>query len=164
MQNLTFITGGVRSGKSLLAEEFASASGKPVIYLATMQAWQGDAEQIKRIDQHKARRPENWTTIECPRHAERVLAGLDSPSFVVFDCLSLYITNILLAITDGGNKIEHDSPGTEDSILTEIQTFIDAIRSKEQIQVAAVSNEVGWGVVPESPPGRVLLPQRTRHI
>src|SRR5437868_5585817 len=64
--NLTLITGGARSGKSLLAEKLGRASQLPVVYLATMEQMHDDPETIMRIGLHRSRRPLSWTTIEAP--------------------------------------------------------------------------------------------------
>lgn len=143
MQNLTFITGGARSGKSVLAEELASASPHQVYYLATMESWQDDQEQLERIRLHKIRRPDNWKTIECPRNADQAIDAIDEAAFVIFDCLTLYTTNILLTESSQPEKIDL-------MILSEIDLLIDAISKKQNSEFVVVSNEVGFGIVPEN--------------
>ncbi len=143
MQNLTFITGGARSGKSVLAEKLASSSQHQVYYLATMESWQDDSEQMQRIESHKTRRPQHWKTIECPRAANRIIDAINGPAFVLFDCLTLYITNILLS--NGGA-----SEKTDAEILSEIQLLLDSISRKPSFEFVIVSNEVGFGIVPEN--------------
>lgn len=130
-----------------------------------MQVWSEDPEQVQRVHLHQSRRPEYWITIECPRFAERTLAALalqdpDSSSAtsratIIFDCLSLYTTNILLAITDGGKKLENKQGHEhEEKTLLEIQQLIQAMESIPQFDFIVVSNEVGWGIVPETALGR----------
>ncbi len=91
----TLILGGVRSGKSRLAEDLAAAAGAPVSYLATAVA--GDGEMRERIEAHQARRPASWNSIEEPICLATVLQQQASAgSCVLIDCLSLWVTNLLL--------------------------------------------------------------------
>lgn len=88
------ILGGVRSGKSHLAEQRARASGLNVVYIATATA--GDDEMRVRIAQHRARRPHDWTVIEEPLALARVLREqARAERCVVVDCLTLWLTNWL---------------------------------------------------------------------
>lgn len=144
MQNLTYITGGARSGKSVLAERLASSSQQQVYYLATMESWKDDQEQMQRIELHKNRRPPHWKTIECPRQAHEAVNTISEPAFVIFDCLTLYITNILLA-TDSDPTSKNDQ-----EILKAIEKLLAAIKAKSDCQFVIVSNEVGFGIVPEN--------------
>ena len=92
----TLVLGGVRSGKSQLAENMAAAGGLIVSYIATARV--GDAEMRERIDLHRARRPSSWVSHEEPLQlaaALRQLARTDGCLLV--DCLSLWVTNLLLA-------------------------------------------------------------------
>ena len=91
----TLVLGGVRSGKSRLAEDLAAAAGAPVSYLATAVA--GDGEMRERIEAHQARRPASWKSIEEPIGLARALQQRASAdSCVLIDCLSLWVTNLLL--------------------------------------------------------------------
>ena len=159
MQNLTFITGGARSGKSALAEQLAKSLSKTeeaVIYLATMQVFGDDPEIERRLQIHRSRRPSGWTTIECPFKAGEIINELPSMqegACVVFDCLSLYLSNMLLASTGGAGSNPYDH---EEKILAEISSLIEAIEKRIDLQFIVVSNEVGSGVVPETPLGRAF--------
>jgi len=156
VKNLTFITGAARSGKSLLAEELASKSGKPVVYLATMQIFEEDPEQVRRLELHRRRRPSQWKTIEAPFAAEKIILNLpEENSFVVFDCLSLYVTNMLIATAGGGGDIS-DPYEKEAEIFASVRDLLDAMLARTSIEFVIVSNEVGWGVVPETPLGRAF--------
>lgn len=142
MENLTFITGGARSGKSILAEQFAADSQHPVYYVATMEKWDHDEEQVQRIDLHRKRRPANWTTIEAPYNAEKEIDKMPGPAFLVFDCLTLYITNTFLE--------KSDSSDADERCFALVDNLLDTIQTKSSIEFVIVSNEVGFGIVPEN--------------
>ncbi|MEY5037201.1 MAG: hypothetical protein RL472_307 [Pseudomonadota bacterium] len=127
---LSLILGGARSGKSRLAERLAHAAGLPRQYIATAEIW--DEEMRARIDQHVADRGDGWVTHEAPRD---VAAALRRASGVVLmDCATLWLTNVMLA---GGD------------IRTETEALITAIAAYPD-PVIVVSNEVGWGIVPDN--------------
>ena len=93
MARLTLILGGVRSGKSRLAEELAAAA-PPVIYLATALA--GDPEMVERIARHRQRRSPDWRTIEEPWNVVSAVAEPLRDGCVVLECLTLWLTNLML--------------------------------------------------------------------
>lgn len=155
VKNLTLITGGVRSGKSLLAEDIAQKTAKPVYYMASMQILEEDPEQIRRLDLHRARRPTHWRTLDAAFEAHKQIEKLPQNVCVIFDCLSLYITNILIATTDGGDA-SSDPYLKEEAIMSQINLLLDSMAQQEQIDFVIVSNEVGWGVVPETKLGRAF--------
>ena len=124
------ILGGARSGKSALAERRAAESGCEVVYVAT--ATVDDAEMAARIAHHRARRPAHWRTGEEPvRLAAALRAEASSGCCLIVDCLTLWLTNLLLG------------PGLD----PERQ---DLLRALDDVpgRVILVSNEVGCGVVP----------------
>ena len=153
---LTLILGGARSGKSDLALRLASSRGHDVLFLATMQA--GDEEMRSRIEAHRAQRPSHWRTIEEPRDVVDALRREARPAdFVIVDCLTLWVSNLLVdAFGPGG---EPDDP----SLITSAASAI-AERTAELLEwwdtfageLAIVSNEVGLGVVPPYPLGRAF--------
>lgn len=126
--------GGARSGKSRLAEQRAVESGKQKIYLATATA--GDGEMSERIRLHRQQRAEQqWLTIEEPIALADMLVAQDSPDHcILVDCLTLWLTNLLL---------DNDS----DCFQRERQALLDCL-PKLQSHVIFVSNEVGQGVIP----------------
>ena len=133
----TLVLGGARSGKSAFAEKLIGDSGLARIYLATATA--GDDEMRARIAHHRAQRGEGWTTIEEP------LALVDALTreaihgrVVLVDCLTLWLSNLMLAERD---------PEIEVRRLTR---FLDVAK----YPVVLVSNEVGLGLVPDTPLGR----------
>ena len=151
MKNLTLITGGARSGKSKLAEEMAIESQLPVIYLATMEVWANDKEGVERVKRHKHRRPGNWTTLEVPLDVtEAVNALAYGPAIVIFDCVSVYVSNLLLSRYEDGQ----DPYLYEGDIATAIDRLLVAISDHPEKKFILVTNEVGFGVVPETILGR----------
>lgn len=140
--SITLFTGGARSGKSSRAEQFVARFQQPVVYIATAQAL--DDEMRQRIAQHQQRRPSDWRTLEEPLHMAQALAKLEPGSLVLLDCLALLVSNLLLA---------HEAE-PEPAVFAEIDAII--ARAKErQLKLVAVTNEVGMGVVPAYPLGRV---------
>jgi adenosylcobinamide kinase/adenosylcobinamide-phosphate guanylyltransferase len=146
--SLILVTGGARAGKSTFAEQLArQLGGEEVCYLATAEP--GDDEMRARITAHRAARPAGWRTVEAPRDVGAVLRGLmiparPTPWVVLLDCLTLLVSNVLLA--HGG---EDAWPAVEAEIT-------DVLRFAEQsVTVIVVTNEVGMGIVPEHRLARV---------
>lgn len=129
----TLILGGVRSGKSRHAEALAVQHGGTVAVIVTAVA--GDEEMAARIAAHRARRPPHWRVVEEPIALGRRLLELTRPgSVVIVDCLTLWLTNILLQSDETLLQVETDA-------------LLGAVRST-QGSVILVSNEVGAGIVP----------------
>ena len=129
----TLVLGGVRSGKSRYAEKLARAHGGPVTVIATATA--DDEEMRARIAAHRARRPAEWTVVEesiCLADALRAAARPNG--IVVIECLTLWLTNLLL------------SPCSAD-LEPQRNALLDSLASLAGDQVF-VSNEVGQGVIP----------------
>lgn len=139
MTGLVLILGGARSGKSRLAEGLVRALPGVPHYIATAQAW--DAEMADRIARHRADRDgQGWVTIEAPHDPVAALAGLPPGVPALIDCLTLWLTNRMLAGAD---------PAAEGAALAQ------AIAARPG-PVVAVSNEVGLGIVPETALGRAF--------
>ena len=129
----TLILGGVRSGKSRLAESLAARSGKPVTYIAT--AGVGDAEMRARIEAHRARRSPDWTVVEEPIRLGCALQACGTNgAFVLVDCLTLWLTNLLVANDAAQFARERDA-------LLATLPRLDG-------EIALVSNETGMGIMP----------------
>jgi adenosylcobinamide kinase/adenosylcobinamide-phosphate guanylyltransferase len=127
------ILGGVRSGKSRLAEQRARESGHEVVYIATAIVT-GDAELEERIRQHQRRRPASWRVVEEPLAlAEALRAHASMERCVVVECLSLWLTNLLCASAHQAEP--------ERLRLLEITPALPG-------HIIFVSNEAGLGVVP----------------
>lgn len=148
MHRLVLVLGGVRSGKSRFAQELAQRlGGEDVLFVATAEA--GDAEMSRRIDHHRRSRPAAWKTLEQPRETGRALLELeDSPPVILVDCLTLLVSNLLLQ-SDG------DAETAERRVSAEIEALIAAARQRSATMII-VSGEVGQGLVPESPLGRMF--------
>ncbi len=143
---LTLILGGARSGKSSFAEKIAHAAGKSVLFIATATA--GDPEMAERIRNHRASRPPHWQTLELPHDVGRNLTAPVAP-VVIIDCITLLVSNILLSLPeDTPDKI------VLDKIKIEINDLIDS-QVRLGGQWLLVSNEVGLGLVPPYPLGRI---------
>jgi adenosylcobinamide kinase / adenosylcobinamide-phosphate guanylyltransferase len=136
MSETIFITGGARSGKSRLAESLAEGYGAPLCYIATGQA--RDNEMAERIAAHRTRRGDEWQTIEEPLCLAEAVRKADSHyRAMLVDCITLWITNLLL------------SNGDAERVLHEVQTLADLTRVLAT-PLLLVSNEVGMGIVPEN--------------
>ena len=135
-RSLTFLLGGARSGKSLHAEKLATAQPAPWTYIATAQAY--DDEMVERIAHHRARRGDGWLTVDAPLDLAGTLGSVPDGQLVLVDCLTLWLSNHLLA--------EHDLDG----LCAELGQVLSAPRGPWFV----VSNEVGMGIVPDNALGR----------
>lgn len=146
-----FITGGARSGKSSFAEKMATCMGKDVTYIATAEAL--DEEMVARVAAHRSRRPLSWRTIEEPRSVGAVLEKVgDQDGVILIDCLTLLITNLLYSPAADGAAKEQDR---DEKVLAEIR-HLAQVAHDCRADVIIVSNEVGLGVVPAYPEGRLF--------
>ena len=145
VKNLTLITGGARSGKSAFAEGLAQLFEGDVLYIATMEELHGDLESVARIKGHRERRPRHWQTFEVPFDVhDRIDSLPEGLGVCLIDCLSLYIANLLLRSSSlDMNALESEVNEASDLLLAAIET-------RQDKQFIVVTNEVGWGVVPEN--------------
>jgi adenosylcobinamide kinase/adenosylcobinamide-phosphate guanylyltransferase len=130
--SLTLVLGGARSGKSRHAEALVEALPGPWIYVATAEAY--DDEMRARIADHRARRGVGWRTLDAPLALSEAIRGAPAGTPVLVDCLTLWLTNIMLAERD---------------IAAERAALVEVCR-KAQRPLVLVSNEVGLGIVPEN--------------
>jgi len=136
------IIGGARSGKSSLALKRASASERDVTYVATATA--SDAEMQTRIVRHRAERPAHWRTIEASTQLAACLQALDRPdAFIIVDCLTLWLATVLCAANT--LQAEFDVPSWQ----RERNDFLQCLPTL-RADIVLVSNEVGWGIVPDN--------------
>jgi adenosylcobinamide kinase / adenosylcobinamide-phosphate guanylyltransferase len=131
---LTLVLGGARSGKSRYAESLVMALPSPWLYVATAEA--RDSEMAERVAVHQGRRGPSWTTVETPRDVTGALANANKPALV--DCLTLWLSNVLLAEADVDAEIEH----------------LDGALARAAAPIVLVANEVGSGIVPDNALGR----------
>jgi adenosylcobinamide kinase/adenosylcobinamide-phosphate guanylyltransferase len=126
----TLVIGGARSGKSRYAEELIMAQPPPWMYIATAESW--DDEMKARIAEHRGRRGERWQTVDAPLDLAGSLEA--TPSAALVDCLTLWLSNLMLAERD------------IDAEITRLEQIMDA----RQTPLVLVSNEVGSGIVPDN--------------
>jgi adenosylcobinamide kinase / adenosylcobinamide-phosphate guanylyltransferase len=136
---LTVLIGGARAGKSALAAELAGRFDGPVAVVATAEA--RDEEMRSRIELHRARRPAAWMTVEEPLALREAVSALDDDVFVVVDCLTLWVANVL------------EREDSEQAIVAEAQAVAGAAVARSA-PTLVVTNEVGLGIVPATPLGR----------
>lgn len=130
------ILGGIRSGKSALAERLALASAVPVTFVATATA--GDAEMTERIRRHQAERPADWGLVEEPLDLAGVLQRFrGSGRCLLIDCMSLWLSNLL-----------HHAPSSDPGAAT--AAFCEAVDGHPD-PLVIVSNEVGLGIIGMDP-------------
>lgn len=133
----TLVLGGARSGKSRFAEQLARESGLARVYLATATA--GDDEMRARIAHHRAQRGDSWRTVEEPLAlVDALMREAGEGRVVLVDCLTLWLSNLMHASRD---------------VEAETKMLADWLRDTRH-SVLLVSNEVGLGLVPETPLGR----------
>ncbi len=143
-KELILILGGARSGKSAFAERLARQRER-VLFVATAEALDEDME--RRIAVHRRQRPSRWTTLEEPLDlASAIRASLDSHEICLLDCLTLWVSNLLLRM--------EDDPNVEKEILSALDKVIE-VYEKSSATWIVVSNEVGLGIVPPTPLGRL---------
>jgi len=129
---LTLVLGGARSGKSRYAESLITALPSPWIYVATAEA--RDAEMAERIAFHRTQRGTGWQTIEAPHDLALRLESAPAGTPVLVDCLTLWLSNRMLAEVD-----------VEAEIVT-----LEAVLDRRAGPLVLVSNEVGFGIVPDN--------------
>ena len=139
---IVLFTGGARSGKSTRAEQYAARLSQRVTYIATAEA--GDDEMRARIAQHQRNRPTGWLAVERPLAPATALAEQETGAVALLDCLSLLVSNLLLA--------HEDDPAP--AVEREIAAIVAAAQARD-LTLIVVTNEVGMGIVPVYPLGRV---------
>ena len=148
------ILGGARSGKSTLALERARASGRDVVFIAT--AMPSDAEMSERIERHRRERPPHWQTRECPVQLASAIREAGAESFIVIDCLTLWLANALFP------NSKHAEVDVDETTFARETDALYACLAQHAGDIVLVSNEVGWGLVPENPIGRRFRDEQGR--
>ncbi len=139
------VLGGARSGKSRTALQLAEQASSQRIYVATAQAF--DGEMRERIALHRLERDHSWQTVDAPLELPQVIQAQTGPEkAVLVDCLTLWLSNIVLAERDPAHEADR---------------LIGAVRDA-QGPLILVSNEVGQGIVPSTPLGRSFRDEQGR--
>jgi adenosylcobinamide kinase/adenosylcobinamide-phosphate guanylyltransferase len=128
---IVLLLGGARSGKSRIAQSRAEARSGALVYLATAEAL--DTEMADRIAKHRAERGSRWRAVEVPLELPEALRR-ENGGVVVVDCLTLWLSNLLLG--------EHDVAAATDRLIAALDDTTGT--------VLLISNEVGLGIVPEN--------------
>ncbi len=127
------VLGGARSGKSRHAQRLAEARAGRHVFVATAQAF--DGEMRDRIARHRDDRDSRWHTVEAPLALAEAIGASDGADVVMLvDCLTLWVSNLLLG--------DHDIDGATDALVA----AVDAASAR----IVFVSNEVGYGIVPDN--------------
>ena len=137
MATITIITGGVRSGKSSFALSLAKQYKGKKAFVATALAI--DHEMKLRIKKHRRSRGRHFTTVEEPCELGRAIKHIDgSVSVVVVDCLTVWLGNLF-----------YNYDGDEKKVLERVRLFTKVLK-KTAVDCIIVTNETGWGIVPEN--------------
>jgi adenosylcobinamide kinase/adenosylcobinamide-phosphate guanylyltransferase len=134
--HLTLVLGGARSGKSRYAEAVTMTSAAPWIYIATAEPF--DDEMRARTGEHKSRRGNDWQTVDAPTDLAGAIEDVPVDRTVLVDCLTLWLNNLMF------RKI---------NIETAIEN-LEAALAERQTATVLVSNEVGFGIVPDNAEAR----------
>jgi adenosylcobinamide kinase/adenosylcobinamide-phosphate guanylyltransferase len=141
---VTLVTGGARAGKSAFALSLVPREG-PVTFIATAQEL--DDEMRERIRRHRSERPPGWTTTGAPIELAAAVATAPRDAILIVDCLTLWVSNLLLTEGRDGADRSWSPDGRIDALLAAL-----GARTKP---VVVVTNEVGLGVVPPTELGRI---------
>ena len=138
--SLTLVLGGARSGKSRYAQGAAEAlareRGIVPTFIATGEA--GDTEMAERIARHRADRGGGWRTVEAPLALAEAVAALTAQDDAVVDCLTLWLANAMAAEVGHAERV----------------AALPAALAASPARLWVISNEVGWGIVPDNPLAR----------
>ena len=129
---LSLVIGGAASGKSNYAEGQIALLNKPRVYIATAQAF--DTEMADKIAAHQVARGPDWHTCEAPHDLVAALDAVEAGACVLIDCLTLWLSNRLLA--------DADLDADRDALLAALR--------RARVPVIAVTNETGLGIVPDN--------------
>ncbi len=138
---IILVTGATRSGKSEWAEYLAMRSLKNVIYIATATRYPDDVEWEARLQKHSDRRPDSWQTLEVPIELASNILDIQNDTYILVDSLGTWLANLIETDDQSWAKIEKE--------------LLEAIQACE-VDVTFVSEEVGWGLVPEYKLGRIF--------
>lgn len=149
------ILGGARSGKSRFAEQWIlnKFTDMPRYYLATAQAY--DAEMAERIAKHQQDRfPHDWQLREYPIEIDQALQNIPDNSVVLLDCLTLWLTNVLMSLESEEYTREKKAQQLSQAIE---QLIISLTTHQSRLTMILVANEVGLGIVPMGEQSRLFV-------
>jgi len=147
--SLVVLTGAVRSGKSAMAERLAGEHGAPVV--VAVSGWSGDDEMARRIEAHRVSRPGSWSTITAAVDPAW-LADVPASALLLLDCLGTLVSHACYAAI---GDAEIAPPEAETVVASTVDTLLSALFAREGDTIV-VTNETGWGVVPQWPSARVF--------
>lgn len=159
MGNIVLVLGGARSGKSGFAQSLISDQERyslrtSVFYVAT--AGIEDDEMARRVARHRADRPDRWKTLEAQNDVVGTLEEIPSKSIVLLDCVTMMVTNLMFSRrTEWDGLSMEDERLVEQFVLGEVDRMLEVFRRRD-ISAVLVSNEVGQGLVPPYPLGRIF--------
>ncbi|NMA84674.1 MAG: bifunctional adenosylcobinamide kinase/adenosylcobinamide-phosphate guanylyltransferase [Epulopiscium sp.] len=147
---IRLITGGARSGKSSFAESLYT-NYKDVVYIATSIIT--DSEMEERITLHRERRPAIWRTYE---GNDNLNQALGKEKHYLLDCITVLLSNIMFDMTKDVEYIPYElQRKIEGRVLKELKNLIEEVNKKEYV-LTVVTNEVGYGIVPDNHVARVF--------
>lgn len=164
---IVLVSGPVRSGKSDYAEELTKAASEKaaaatgvspeelVAYVATAEA--GDQEMASRIAAHQARRPQAWLTKEAPFHPAAAIqeAYAAGRRVLLLDCLTMLVSNWLCRLLPEEEQEQLLEQDYFSAMAQPVEEMFALIRSLEDVTLVMVTDEVGWGLVPDNALGRL---------
>ena len=159
MGNIVLVLGGARSGKSGFAQSLISDQERyslrtSVFYVAT--AGIEDDEMARRVARHRADRPDRWKTLEAQNDVVGTLEEIPSKSIVLLDCVTMMVTNLMFSRrTEWDGLSMEEERSVEQFVLEEVDRMLEVFRRRD-ISAVLVSNEVGQGLVPPYPLGRIF--------
>lgn len=148
MGKIVLVTGGARSGKSSWAQKTAeeSTAGSKRIFIAT--AVPLDSEMDKRIRKHQEDRDATWSTVESPYNLDKAISALENESVVCIDCITVWLGNMWYMV--------HGDEDALNKCCKALCTAFQLWKTTMSGEMFIVTNEVGWGIVPETPEVRVF--------
>ncbi len=153
-KELILVLGGARAGKSAFAQSLAEAMGPRVLCLVTAQPI--DDEMRRRIQRHRLKRPRDWRVVEEPLAVPQALTPfLDATDVALIDCLTVWVSNLLLGALPGGLVGDFRQTEAAEEAVSRAMDGLLACYREGPASFVVVSNEVGMGLVPEYPLGRL---------
>ncbi|SFB06261.1 bifunctional adenosylcobinamide kinase/adenosylcobinamide-phosphate guanylyltransferase [Clostridium frigidicarnis] len=152
MSKITLVTGGSRSGKSSFSEKLLKHTDD-VLYIAT--AIVTDKEMEDRIERHRKGRNHKWETLESYEDLHEKISNY-TEKYILLDCVTVMTTNIMFSkYTDYENLSQEKIDEVCEYIKLQFRKLIDKVKDEDK-EIIMVTNEVGWGLVPEYKLSRIF--------